>query len=240
MNHRIVISLVALLILALPVYASAEAPLFVDGPSISAPASARDVFYCQDPDYTMIYNISSGFDAEIADDIPVELAGNTVTTVTVWLGEWFSMGGPPWADPVGIRVNFYDESCPPELDPARTVEVAWDDLDKTLVYDSGGIMVYELQVPLDPPLMLEAGMSLGATALIDWGQEEPFTGIVATPFYVSYGACVAYLDAPYWGYERWTPIDFYTQVPQDLAYCLGNGGVAVEAKTWSLLKSSYR
>jgi hypothetical protein len=240
MRHGLAISFVALLILTLPAYTVAEVPLFAGGPSISAPASSRDVFYCQDPDFVMIYNISSGFDAEFADDIPVEFAGNTVTTVTVWLGEWYSMGGPPWTDPVGIRVNFYNESCPPEMEPARTVEIAWDDLDKTLVYESVGSTVYELRVPLDPPLMLEAGMSLGATALIDWGQEEPFTGIVATPFYVSYGACPAYLDASFWGYDRWTAIDFFTQIPQDLAYCLGNGSVAVESKTWSLLKSSYR
>ena len=240
MSQRIFTSFVALSLLVLPAFAGAEAPLFFDGAAIGAPAQSRDAFYCQDPEYTMIYNISSGFDAEFADDIPAELAGNIVNTVTIWLGEWFSMGGPLWTDPVGVRVNFYNESCPPELEPARIVEVAWDDLDKTLVYDTPGITVYELRVPLDPPLTLEAGMSLGATALIDWGQEEPFTGIVATPFYVSYGACPAYLDAGFWGYDRWTAIDFYTQIPQDLAYCLGNGAVASESRTWSLLKSYYR
>jgi hypothetical protein len=63
-------------------------------------------------------------------------------------------------------------------------------------------------------------MSMGATALISWGQDEPFTGIVATPFGASFGACPAWLDGEWWGYERWTSIDHFTQVPQDLAYCL--------------------
>ena len=207
-------------ILLLPTVVLAGIPLHTTGESTPPTASTRNAFYCQDPDFAMIYNMSSGFDAEIADDIPAELAGETVTSVTLWIGQWYSVGGPQWTEPVGVRLNLYGESCPPAMEPFDTIEVLWADLDKTHVYDSVGSDVYEVHLPLDPPLVLAAGMSLGATALIDWGQAEPFTGIVATPTYVSYGDCPAHLDASWWGYDRWTSIDFYTQIPQDVAYCL--------------------
>ena len=218
MNRRRTNLLLSLLLL--PAVALAGVPLHSSGESAPSSVFTRDAFYCQNPDFAMIYNMSSGFDAEIADDIPAEWAGETVTSVTLWIGQWYSMGGPQWTDPVGVRLNLYGESCPPSMDPFRTIEVAWADLDKTHVYGSGGSDVYEVHILLNPPLVLEAGMSLGTTALIDWGHDEPFTGIVATPTYVSYGACPAYLDASWWGYDRWTSIDFFTQIPQDVAYCL--------------------
>jgi len=178
----------------------------------------------------MIYNMSSGFDAEIADDIPVEWAGYTLEAVTLWMGEWFSMGGPEWRDPLGMRLNLYQESCPPEMVPSQTIEIDWIDLEKTLVYDSGGSMVYEVVIPVSPALTITPGMSIGATVLIDWGHDEPFAGICATSQYVSYGACVAHLDATWWGYARWTPIDFYTTIPQDLGFCLS--GQLAAAPDW--------
>lgn len=185
----------------------------------TVPAAAED-FYCQPPEYPMIYNISSGFDAEIADDIPAELAGRWIDAVTLWGGEWFYGGGPTWRDPIGLRLNFYAESCPPEQLPFLTLETSWTDLEKTLVLDSGGMRIYALRVLLAEPLEIGPGMSLGATMLIDWGSDEPFTGLCATSQYESYGACVAYLDAPNWGYSRWTAIDHYTGIAQDLGYCL--------------------
>ncbi len=207
--------------------AGAAAPLSYNGENRIPYTPTRDAFYCQEPDYSMIYNMSSGFDAEIADDIPVEFVGEQVGEVTLWLGEWYSVGGPQWTDPVGVRLNFYHQSCPPELDSYRTIEVLWGELEKTLVLDGTGSTVYEIYVPVSPPLQVEEGMSLGTTALIDWGQQEPFTGICATPFYVSFGACVAYLDGENWGYHRWSAIDHYTGIPQDLAYCLSAGSVGV-------------
>lgn len=52
----------------------------------------RDNFYCQDPEYSMVYQMSSGFDAEIADDIPAELADQVTGEITFWVGEWDA----PW------------------------------------------------------------------------------------------------------------------------------------------------
>jgi len=177
-------------------------------------------YYCQEPDYIQIYNMSSGFDAEIADDIPLHLAGYRLKKITLWVGQWFTSGGGTWRDPEGVRVNFYHESGPPEMDPFSTVEVAWRELSKTLVHSSSDMRVYEVQIFLSPMLLLEAGMSLGATALIDWGHDEPFTGICATPFGISYGQDVAYLDGSWWGYVRWTAINYFTNIDQDLAYGL--------------------
>ncbi len=176
----------------------------------------RDIFYCQDPEYSMVYQMSSGFDAEIADDIPSELAGQVIGEITLWIGEWDA----PWQDPLGVRVNFYHEACPPTMEPTISFTIPWSEWSTELVYD-GLAEVYRATAMLPEPVAITAGMSLGVTALIDWGTASPFTGFCATPMYVSYGACVAYLDAANWGYSRWTAIDFYTTIAQDLAYCLG-------------------
>lgn len=168
----------------------------------------------------MIYNISSGFDAEMADDIPVEMGRFLLEGVTLWVGEWYSVGGPTWQDPLGLRINLYDECCPPELVPVHSFEFTWEELEKTLVLNTSGSTVYEVTAWLPGAVPATAGSSLGATVLIDWGHDEPFTGICATPMYTYHGYCVCYLDAEWWGYTRWTAIDHYTGIPQDMAYCL--------------------
>ncbi len=58
-------------------------------------AGAGGDFHCQDPELTL-YGISSGFDAEFADDIPNEFVGRVIGKVTLWAGEWYSVGGPGW------------------------------------------------------------------------------------------------------------------------------------------------
>ena len=223
MNCRSISILSAIMFFLFPGLANSTSPLNYWDNEAPIQAIARDAFYCQNPDYMMIYNMSSGFDAEIADDIPDQWVGYPVTSVTLWFGEWYTGGGQGWQEPLGLRLNLYHESCPPELIPYRTIEIAWADLDKILVDSSSSRWVYEVHVPLSPALLVEPGMSLGATALIDWGQEEPFCGIVATPFWVSYGACPAYLDGENWGYIRWTAIDEFTTINQDLAYLSGGG-----------------
>jgi len=185
----------------------------------------RDNFYCQEPEYAMVYQMSSGFDAEIADDIPAELAGQVIGELTLWVGEWDA----PWQDPLGVQVNFYHEACPPTLEPAISFTIPWAAWTTDLVYD-GIAQVHRSTAPLPEPVTITEGMSLGVTALIDWGTASPFTGFCATPMHVSYGACVAYLDATNWGYDRWTAIDFYTTIAQDLAFCLG--GVVTGAPEW--------
>ncbi len=207
--------------------ATASPPLVSPSDEVLPFSGARGGFYCQDPDYAMIYNMSSGFDAEFADDIPMEFIGETIATITLWMGEWYYGGGPYWTEPDGIRVNLYQEACPPEMEPFHTIEVPWNELDKDLIFDTTSSTVYEVRVHLDPPMQVGEVMSIGATALISWGQDEPFTGIVATPMHISFGACPAWFDAEWWGYTRWTAIDEFTMIEQDLAYCLSGEGTEV-------------
>ncbi len=202
---------------------AAETPLRAPvGPSEIPVLNQRTVAFehIQTPDYSMIYGLSSGFDAEFADDIPAEYEGSSLWSVTVWVGQWWAGPSGPWVDPTGLRLNFYHDFCPPELDPFRTEEWTWAELDPELVSGGSSQRVFRITVELSSGVLIEAGMSLGVTPLIDWGHAEPFTGVCATPMYVSYGACPAYLDGDNWGYTRWTGIDFFTQIPQDLGYII--------------------
>ncbi len=217
------ILLIVLSMLLLAAVAKAELPLRSPaGPSeVPVPNQRTEVFqYIQAPDYSMIYGLSSGFDGEFADDIPAEYEQADVEIVTLWVGQWWAGPSGAWVDPLGLRLSFYHDFCPPELDAFRIEERTWSELDPVLVSGGSSQRVFRVTVVLNPTLEVEAGMSLGATPLIDWGQDEPFTGICATPMYVSYGACPAYLDGDNWGYTRWTAIDFFTQIPQDLGYVI--------------------
>ncbi len=183
--------------------------------SLSSQIDCRDSFYCQNPDYSAVYNMSSGFGSEIADDIPNELVGYTIDEITLWVGEYYG----DWQDPDGVTVNFYYEECPPELEPALSYFIPWTQWEITEVYD-GYALVYESTATLPEPVEVVNGMSIGAFVNISWGSAEPFAGICATAMWESYGCNPAYLDGTNWGYTRWTSIDNYTDIPQDLAFCL--------------------
>ncbi len=204
---------VALLVLSGPAIAG-EAPLFSPEFEVEA-VRVRSAFYCQDPEYIGVYNVSSGFGSEIADDIPNEFAGDTVSEVTLWVGEWSA----PWQDPTGVMVNFYDAQCPPAMSTMLSFMIPWDQWSTQLVY-SGYAEVYRAEATLPEPVELEAGMSIGAYVVITWGQNEPFAGLCATAEWDISGCGEAYLDAEWWGYPRWSPTSFYTQIPRDFAYCL--------------------
>ena len=212
--------LVTLLVLSAPAVAG-EVPLLSPEFEVEN-VRARSSFYCQDPDYVGVYNVSSGFGSEIADDIPNEFAGDTVTEVTLWVGEWSA----PWQDPTGVTVNFYGAQCPPAMDPMLSFMIPWDQWTTQLVY-SGIAVVYRAEATLPEPVELEAGMSIGGQVVIAWGHDEPFAGICSTAEWEISGCGEAYLDASWWGYARWSPTSLYTQIPRDLAYCLG-GGTSVE------------
>ena len=212
--------LVTLLALSAPAVAG-EVPLLSPEFEVEN-VRARSSFYCQDPDYVGVYNVSSGFGSEIADDIPNEFAGDTVTEVTLWVGEWSA----PWQDPTGVTVNFYGAQCPPAMDPMLSFMIPWDQWTTQLVY-SGIAVVYRAEATLPEPVELEAGMSIGGQVIITWGHDEPFAGVCSTAEWEISGCGEAYLDASWWGYARWSPTSLYTQIPRDFAYCLG-GGTSVE------------
>jgi len=211
---------VALLVLSGSAIAG-EAPLFSPEFGIED-VRVRSAFYCQNPEYIGVYNVSSGFSAEIADDIPSEFAGATVSEVTLWVGEWSA----PWQDPTGVMVNFYDAQCPPAMDPTLSFMIPWSQWSTQLVY-SGIAEVYRAEATLPEPVELEADMSIGAYVVITWGQNEPFAGLCSTAEWDISGCGEAYLDASWWGYARWSPTSLYTQIPRDFAYCLG-GATSVD------------
>lgn len=186
------------------------------------PLGLRDAFYCQDPELTAVYNMSSGFDSEIADDIPDDLAGGVIERVTFWVGEWYGS----WQDPDGVMVNFYNGSCPPDLDPTLSFMIPWEDWETELVY-TGIATVYEATASLPAPVLIEEGMSIGGFVVMSWGHDEPFCGLCATPEWAISGCGEAYLDGEWWGYFRWTRTSHYTGIPRDFAYCLSGDQTSI-------------
>lgn len=186
-------------------------PVAVDGNTALEPLP-HVTSYVQLPDYDAVYNMSTGFDSEIADDIPSELAGHTAVAVTLWMGEWYG-----WQNPDGVTVNFYRLQGPPFVNPMHSFTIPWAAWQKELVH-TGLATVYRITAMLPMPVEIDADMSIGGYVNISWGTAEPFAGLCATPMYTTYGYDVAYLDGENWGYTRWTPISFYTNIPQDFAY----------------------
>ncbi len=136
-----------------------------------------DPFHCQDPEMTR-YRISSGFDAEFADDIPDEYAGQVIGKVTLWAGEWYIVGGPGWQEPTGVSIAFYNGACPPAIDPFISFSFSWKELEKELVLD-GTMTIYKVSATLPEEVTIVEDMSIGATMDISWGTAEPST--MATP-----------------------------------------------------------
>ncbi len=226
---RACIFALSLLVVSVPLRAG-ETPLV--SPAFELDASApRDAAYCQDPDYIWVYNMSSGFDSEIADDVPDALVGMAIEEITLWVGEWSA----PWQDPAGVMVNFYDAECPPGMDPTHSFMIPWGDWTTVLVHD-GMARVYRCTATLPEPVEVVPNMSIGGYVVMTWGHDEPFCGLCATREWVIAGCDEAYLDASWWGYPRWSPTSLYTGIPHDLAYCLGvttpvDEGVSVPVAT---------
>jgi len=90
----------------------------LDGTAEHRAPEPRLIDYCQEPDFEAVYNMSTGFDSEIADDIPAALGGKKIVEVTLWMGEWYG-----WQDPDGVTVNFYQGVCPPLILPFLTITI---------------------------------------------------------------------------------------------------------------------
>jgi hypothetical protein len=208
-----------------------------NGPDPDAP---RDIFHCQDPTSGFwTTNSSTGFDSEMADDIPDEFDGRWVNEIVVYVGEW----GATWMDPAGIIVNLYDNGCPPPLDPYDTLYFTWGDpTQMEYVFVNDQPSSYDLRVTLfvDPPFQITSRMSLGFVMDNTWGTDPPYCGVDYTEDYDIYGCGEFYWDGEYWGYPRWTPISAYAGVPRDIAYCLGEpGSTPTVPSTWSFIKGLY-
>jgi len=184
------------------------------GPAKHASPEPYLIDYVQEPDFDAVYNMSTGFGSEIADDIPASLGGRKIVEVTLWMGEWYG-----WEDPDGVTVSFYMGVCPPLLYAFQTFTIPWADWDKELVH-SGLARVYRITAALPQPVEILPNMSIGGYVNISWGPSEPFAGLCATPEWSGHGVGEAYLDGENWGYSRWTSIAFYTGIPRDLAFGL--------------------
>jgi len=186
----------------------------LDGTAEGRIQTQRPTDYFQEPDFEAVYNMSTGFDSEIADDIPAALSGKMIVEVTLWMGEWYG-----WDDPDGVTVNFYQGACPPLIHPFLSITIPWSDWEKELVH-AGLATVYRITAALPQPVEILPQMSIGGYVNISWGPVEPFTGLCATEEWNIHGLGEAYLDGASWGYTRWTSTAFYTGIPRDLAYRL--------------------
>ena len=215
----------------------AESPLIFHSPDPIEIPPVRDVLYCQDPDpmFNAIQS-SSGYGTEVSDDIPIEMVGGGVDEVVLYVAEW---GDDVWLDPDGIVINFYYSECPPDLEPDLSYTFAWSDLSPELVY-SGGWVTYRVTAALPEIVPILAEMSIGGYVLNPWGTDEPFCGLGVTALDDIYGCGAAYLDAPDWGYIRWTSTTWPSGLGYDMAYCLNGGTVASETMTWGAVRSLYR
>ncbi len=240
-QHKI---LIAILLLTAAT-ASADDPsglLLPDGGEVPA---TRDAFYCQSS-WVGSVNASSGYDSEVADDIPDEFTGWVIDKIVLYVAEWMGT----WVDPYGIAVNLYNSECPPDLEPTTHMEFDWAELSPVLEYHSPSFMtVYKVTATLPTPVVIEEEMSIGAYVLQDWGTNPPFCGFWFTPEDSVYGCGELYLDYQS-GAPRWTaflnaaPSGYYS----DLTYCLIEASTSVgeaqvdssEIQTWGEIKEFFR
>ncbi|MCP4088463.1 MAG: hypothetical protein GY746_01530 [Gammaproteobacteria bacterium] len=216
------------------VTALADSPIFSNDQPGQVP-SPDNVSYCQPLNpYFSVHNASTGFSSEVADDIPAELTGQIIYEVSIYVGEFYG-----WIDPSGVVLNFYNDECPPNLDPDQTFYFAWDDIEKELVYNSSW-RVYLVTLILPEPVLILDQMSMGAYMDNDWGEAEPLCGVGVTDYDDTYGCGESYIDAEYWGYIRWTGSGELVGTYFDLAYCLSTGPAANEDKSWGSLKAMFR
>ena len=232
---KLVITCLAVLALVNVAYAY-EGPDGMYHPDQVNLPEVRDAIYCQQfHSGWNAGNASSGFGSEMADDIPAALAGSEVGGVTFYVAQW----GAGWQDFTGFIVNFYDNQCPPEQDPAYSFNIPWASLTVTTLYE-GGWVVKQVDAILPESVTLTATMSIGGLVDQNWGQNAPFCGLCFTDDYAINGCGEGYWDGDNWGAPRWTPFSAYWGTQWDLAYCLEGGAVPAEESTWGTIKGLYR
>jgi hypothetical protein len=220
--------LIAMLAVAAPAFAASSD---VNSGNLTANSCVdREMTYCQ-PAFGAAMNASSAFGAELSDDMPDAMAGDVFNQVGGWVLEW----GGTWMNPTGVTINIYSGECPPNLAPAYSYFFAWGDLDTT--YDpQSGYDAYYFEAMLPDVITIEAGMSVGFVAEIDWGQNAPYAGCCLSD---PQGGCgSAYWAGDYWGYPRWYSAADYGY-PYDLAYCLGYTVTATDETNFSAVKALY-
>ncbi len=198
----------------------------------------RGTFYCQPPSCDYAVNASTAFESEVADDLPESLAGRTIDEVTLYITEW---GSDEWVEPAGVVIRFYDEKCPPQLEPAIACSFAWSELTTNLECMNPPVrIVYATTAVLPTPVTITTGMSLGAYVVTDW-QNQPYAGLTLTEPDELHGCGELYWDNETHGAPRWTPLSAVTEIAADLAYCLGEAGTGLQNEiSWGRTKSLFR
>jgi hypothetical protein len=211
------IGALALLFLSIAVSAFAGADRVQAPGPVDLPGS-RDAIYCQttSTDWNAL-NASSGFNSELVDDIPDAYAGFPVSDVTFYVAEW--SGG--WTPFTSMTVNFYDASCPPNQTADFSFEVPYWMCTVEQVY-AGDWFVYSVLVPLPTAITIETMTSIGGVVNQDWGQSQPFCGLVICD---AVADCGGYWAGDFWGYPRWSPVSSLMGYDVDIAYCLGYTGI---------------
>jgi hypothetical protein len=235
------IAIMTIVAVALAVPALADTPdqlqLPITGPEYTP---KENEWYCQLPDALAIINASSGFGAELADDIPTMYASYDIYELDIIVGQW-STGA--WSDPLGITVSFYNGQCPPDLTAYHSQYHAWADLGPIVYYDGDPgypWAAYWVTIYKCPPIHIEPTTSLGIQVDTQWGTGPPYTGCWVT-YYSTYGACGGYWDGTYWGAPRWYPCISYFGYPGDLVYCLGDESpVGTDEASWSSIKTLFK
>ncbi len=229
------------------------APLTANGsqPFVHLPGEPilglRTGFHCQPPTSLAAANASTGYDTELADDIPDEFVGRFIHEITLWIVQWRA----DWQDPQGLILNFYFSQCPPGQESDLQYTFPWLSLSPELYHyvPIGPITFYEVTAVLPEPVEITPQMSIGGIVVHDWGQEYPYVGLgVTIDNYIS-GCDEAYYDGGDFGYPRWTRISDVTGHHVDMAYCLAGGFSSVpepeseptsESKSWGRIKELFR
>ena len=118
------IAIVLLVVLGLSGAALATPPkYFTLDEEIKPLPNQRGMFYTQEPPHSGLatYIASTGSQSELADDIPSELAGHLISGLVVYV----TLLDGLWQDPDGVVVNFYEQQCPPTMEPAFTRYFSW-------------------------------------------------------------------------------------------------------------------
>ncbi len=208
---------------------------------LAIPSLADADPYCQDPYWAGI-NASSAYDAEIADDIPEALVGETITHIKLYVAEWLGL----WQDPESIIVAFYGGVCPPPVSPGISYVIPWGNVESTHFSSSGPMVAYEVTLELPSPLTIDPSTSLGVSLVTPWGQAAPFAGFLLANPDQSVGCGGFYWDYAAGGAPRWTDGSVVPEIDADLAYCLTIAGATAVAEpmvapaTWGHAKSLYR
>ena len=195
--------------------------------------------YCQDPSDGAI-NASTGYESELADDIPHALAGSTISHVTFHHVQWeATVTG--YVEPTSLIVNFYVESCPPDMEPDLSFTIAWDELDTEMTFESDDTYRARITATLPMDVTIVAGMSIGVLVDNDWGEGWPFNGFATTHRDEVGATCEGHFDGDHWGNPRWTRISELIGVESGVAYCLQTlDPTPTQLTSWSAVKATYR